>query len=252
MLLYFVLFGGSPGIWLPDDYLLQFQLCLRSLIKTTPILPDLLIICDPPKAEQLRRLELLEAFKSELYVVPFVDIYSFMCKRFDIFDVMERAGISERKVMYVDTDTVFVKCPEKLFDAIREDGVLYAKSEEQFDRSQWISFFCLRCEVPLPGGPPYLNSGHFGFVTGPKTRGMFSEFNRAIPALYPLSVYLDQPILNSFFRRRHMKTPCVDTEAFSDLIKLEQGDPDVGEAVLIHFIYSDKLRRMEAAFNKIP
>lgn len=242
----YILFKTKDRVWYQDTYAAQLQLSLRSMVETCETaLPSLLFVCD---AESRRAIEAMPEVAGLNCIYCDVDSASMpmigsMCSRFRFFEIARDGVPADCRVLYLDTDILFFRDVNLLFDRIVDDGVVYVKGEDRFDPARAHNFFCLRDEPPLPG-VPYFNSGHFGFACGPKSRAMFQEMVACVPDLCGRSLFLDQPVMNSFFRNNH--PGALDYDAFRDVVGMDTCEPYTTEHVIMHYICGRKDERMRA------
>jgi hypothetical protein len=256
-LVYFLLFENpqDEASWYPGDYLEQLAICLRSLRDTSdPTRFDLLFLADRKMAARLQALPELAGFTHEtrLFAVP-PDLGVAMCTRYMIHAIMREQLARYEKVLCVDVDVVFLRSVERLFEAVQDPERLYVKPDHWGGTGVDDRWYALGTHGPEEAarfaaeGVRVFNSGQFAFVNGPPMRALFGALCAAMPALWPLSRGLDQPVMNSFLRSRHLQAPCLEQRALDPLVHLATAEeaPRTGETVLVHFIKGDKLARMK-------
>lgn len=259
-LVYFLLFTNPQrSKWYQDDYVEQLALCLHSLARTSdPASFDVAVLADRTKAERVGALPGLGglSYRIVTFDVP-PDLRAAMSARFLVHELLGEEMHRYEKVLYADIDMVFVRDVARLFERVTDPARLYVKPERLAGagvKDKRYSLLDHTAEEARRFGEERVrafNSGQLAFVNGPIMARFFADLRDALPELWPRSRFVDQAIINSFARSRHLATPCLEQRALDELVCLEADfeAPRTEETVLVHCVAGDKVTRMRAVLG---
>ena len=177
--------------------------------------------------------------------------------KLDIFDYPEIENYE--KIIYIDADSIFIKDPAPMFDAIQED-LVYVLGEGNVlcDAEYWGRSLFLKENAQYTDREG-LSSCVLGFKNIPAIKKLFIKTKQAFYLdMYQNKLkFYDQPFLNFHFIHNNM----CNTEVFKQFVKSRESAQSAidGGRTIVHFagcpghgnVKLDLLKEFQADFDKI-